>query len=101
MIEHIVCFQFKEVVSEKSQFEIVETLLAFENSIPGIVNLSAGVNVTEEVNFHHGYSIGLRVTFENEDALRDYQTHPIHQQFVNRIKEDIQNIVVVDYPIHS
>ncbi|WP_339272987.1 Dabb family protein [Paenibacillus sp. FSL W8-0426] len=45
----------------------------------------------------HGYTIGLRVIFENQNALRAYCPHPAHQAFVSVL--DGAASFVSDYPI--
>ena len=84
--------------AEKEQ-ELLDELYAFKGVIPGIVNITAGVNLREEAENAHGYSIGLRVTFENLDALRQYGPHLVHQQFVKNLDGILDKVVVVDYAI--
>ncbi|MCQ6557693.1 Dabb family protein [Paenibacillus mendelii] len=99
MYEHLVSFRFKgELTSEKEQ-ELLNELYAFKGVIPGIIDITAGVNLREEAQNAHGYSIGLRVTFESLDALRQYGPNPIHQQFVKNLDGILDKVVVVDYAI--
>lgn len=55
--------------------------------------------MTEEQENVHGYTLGLRVTFESQEALRAYGPHPAHQKFVSMLEGILENVVVVDYPI--
>jgi len=97
--EHLVSFRFNEKVTLEKQQQLVDGLLAFKGAIPGIVEVTAGVNVTEETHNVHGYTLGLRVTFESQEALRAYGPHPVHQAFVRELDGLIDGVVVVDYPI--
>ncbi|WP_235549448.1 MULTISPECIES: Dabb family protein [unclassified Paenibacillus] len=99
MFEHLVSFRFKENLDPQKEKELLETLLSLKNKIPGIVDLSAGVNVTEETDNVQGYTLGLRVTFEDQESLRQYGPHPAHQQFVKSLEGIIENVIVIDYPI--
>jgi hypothetical protein len=99
MYEHLVIFRFKQELSAEKKNELLESLLGFKGRIPGIADISAGYNVTEETNNIHGYSLGLRVTFESREALHAYGPHPVHQQFVKLLDGILENVVVVDYPI--
>jgi hypothetical protein len=99
MFEHLVLFEFNEKMNPQKEKELIEFLLSFKDSIPGIIELTAGINVTEETENIHGYSLGLRVTFQDREALRQYGPHPIHQQFVKLLDGIIENVVVMDYPI--
>jgi hypothetical protein len=78
MYEHLIIFKFQSNVTSAEQSELVNQLLAFKDKIPGINDLSAGVNTTEETQHIHGYTVGMRVTFENLQASREYLKHPMH-----------------------
>lgn len=99
MFEHLVVFKFNANVTPAKQQELLDQLLSFKGRIPGIVDMSAGINVTEETDNIHGYTLGLRVTFEDREALRTYGPHPVHQQFVRSLDGILESVVVADYPI--
>jgi len=99
MYEHMVFFKFNEQITQDKEQELLDKLLSFKGKIPGIVELSAGFNVTEEEGNQHGYTLGLRVTFEDKVSLDQYGPHPVHQEFVRSLDGVITNVVVVDYPI--
>jgi hypothetical protein len=99
MYEHIVIFKFNEYITPEKEQDLLNQLLAFKGKIPGIVELTAGFNVTEEIEQKQGFTLGLRVTFENKQALDEYQPHPIHQDFVSSLAGIIDNVIVVDYQI--
>jgi hypothetical protein len=98
MYEHLVFFKFNDSLSPDKQDELLEKLKAFEGVIPGIVRLTAGINVTEEKDRIQGYTLGLQVTFENKEALNEYGPHPAHQIFVRSLDGVIEDVIVVDYP---
>jgi len=99
MFEHIVLLKLKSDVTADQQEDVVKLAQTFKGAIPGIVDLSAGINVTEEVEHKQGYTLGIRVTFENRQACRDYVQHPLHQNFLQSVGPFVEGIVVVDYPI--
>ncbi|WFR60638.1 Dabb family protein [Paenibacillus amylolyticus] len=99
MIEHLVVFKFNDKTTLAKQQEWVEQLLALQEQIPGIVTLTAGINVTEETDRIQGYTIGLRVTFADLEALRAYGPHPAHQAFVASLDGWVEDVIVVDYAI--
>lgn len=99
MFEHLVSFKFNETYTADKEKALLDTLMTFKERIPGIVELTAGVNVTEEVDNIHGYMLGLRVTFQDQEALRQYGPHPVHQQFVKLLDGMLEKVVVIDYPI--
>ncbi|MFC9709744.1 Dabb family protein [Paenibacillus sp. NPDC056933] len=101
MFEHLVVFKFNDKITSDKQQEFVAQLLALQEQVPGIVDLTAGVNITEETDRIQGFTIGLRVTFEDQEALRNYGPHPAHQAFVASLNGWVENVIVTDYPIPS
>lgn len=99
MFEHLVVFKFNSKTTPAKQQEFVAQLLALQEQIPGIVALTAGINATEETDRMQGYTIGLRVTFEDQDALRAYGPHPAHQLFVASLNGWVEDVIVADYLI--
>ncbi|MBD2870573.1 Dabb family protein [Paenibacillus arenilitoris] len=98
MYEHLVAFKFNDGITPAKRQELLDQLLAFRGRIPGIVDLSAGINVTEEAENVHGFTLGLRVTFEDRASLQAYGPHPVHQAFVKSLDGLLDNVIVVDYP---
>lgn len=101
MFEHLVCFKFKETLAAQKEQEVIENLLSLKGKIPGIVEITAGVNETEETGNIQGYTIGLRVTFQDRESLQQYGPHPAHQEFVRSLKGILENVIVIDYPIQK
>lgn len=99
MFEHIVLLKLKPDASIVEQENAVKRAHDFKGNIPGIVDLSAGINVTEETEHAQGFTLGIRVTFENQQACRDYLQHPLHHNLLQSIGPFVEGIVVVDYPI--
>lgn len=99
LIEHIVLFKFNDNFTTVREQELLNKLLAFRLSIPGIVQLTAGRNVMREEDYFHGYTLALRITFEDQNALEAYGPHPVHQDFVSSLEGIIDTIIVADYPI--
>ena len=100
MFEHLVVFKFNSSFNPEQEQQLVQALLGLKDHIPGITGLTAGVNVTEETENIHGYTLGLRATFTDQEALRAYGPHPAHQRFVAMLEGIIESVVVVDYPVH-
>jgi hypothetical protein len=99
MYEHIVTFKFSENITVEKEQALLKQLKEIKGKIPGIVELTAGMNVTEEIENKHGYTLALRITFENKLALDHYLPHPVHQEFVSSLTGIIENVIVVDYEI--
>ncbi|SDO16253.1 Dabb family protein [Alkalicoccus daliensis] len=99
MYEHLVFFKFNENLTAEKEAELLETLQGFKEKIPGIAALTAGINVTEEIENIKGYTLGLRVTFEDKSSLDSYANHPEHLKFVASLEGVIEDVIVVDYPL--
>ncbi|WP_223275550.1 Dabb family protein [Paenibacillus elgii] len=99
MFEHIVLLKFKPDVSNTEKEDAVKRAYSFKGNIPGIVDLSAGINMTEEIVHMQGFTLGIRVTFENQQACRNYIQHPLHQDLLQSIGPFVEGIVVMDYPV--
>ncbi|QGG54845.1 Dabb family protein [Paenibacillus sp. FSL W8-1187] len=98
MMEHLVSFKFNRPLEAAEQEELLALLRGLRGQVPGIIELTCGFNETEETDNIHGFTLGLRVTFTDREALRDYGPHPAHQAFVSRLEGLVEQVVVVDYP---
>jgi hypothetical protein len=99
MVEHLVAFKFNRILETGEEQSILEQIRGLKDQIPGIVELSAGRNETEELENIHGFTLGLRVLFTGKEALRNYGPHPAHQALVGRIVGMLGQVVVVDFPV--
>ena len=95
MIVHQVLFDFKPEVTESDLKDIQRELLALENKIPEIKEISCGPNFS---NRSDGYNYGLLVKVDSRDALAVYAEHEAHQKVVNEvIRPRLARIIAVDY----
>ena len=68
MYEHNVVFRFNKNITPEKEQDLLNQLKAFKGRIPGIVELTAGINTTGEIEAKQGYTLGLRITFEDKQA---------------------------------
>lgn len=99
--EHMVFFKWNSNMTREQESELVQELLCFKKLIPGILEVSAGHNITEEIDKIQGYTLGLRITFENQQVLKGYAMDSVHQSFKEKIQGAYDNILVIDYPIQN
>lgn len=94
MIEHVVLLSVRP--GENAE-PMLSALRALAETIPGIVSLSAGANITQRgKQFTHGLSLRL----ESQEALDRYLAHPRHVAVVEeQIKPIIEDIVVLDWVV--
>jgi hypothetical protein len=83
-IVHVVAFKYKKAVTEPKQKEIADALVALKKSIPQIISVQHGKNVSKE-GFDKGYHDLFIVTFANEKDRDTYLEHPKHKDFAKML----------------
>lgn len=97
MIEHVVLFKLKAAATAEQKERMLAGLKTLRQSVPGIVDLSCGVNFSER---SQGYEIGLVVRFTDRAALDAYLPHPAHRAVVEeKVRPIMESAIVVDYEI--
>ena len=99
MLKHCVFLNFKTEISESEQFDIFEGLSMLKDQIEGWVEFEYGNNL----DFEHksaDYNSGFIASFENRQALLEYNEHPEHallgSKLVSMCKGGHQGIIVFD-----
>jgi hypothetical protein len=77
---HVVSFKYKKAVTDAKQKEIADALVALKQSIPQIISVQHGKNVSKE-GFDKGFHQLFIVTFANEKDRDIYLEHPKHKEF--------------------
>ncbi len=97
MLRHIVLFKLKDSSSEMLQ-ETKDRLMAMKGRIPELLDIRVGIDVLRS---DRSYDLVLETTFESIEAMRSYQVHPVHEEFVAFFKPNRDNTIVVDYMLES
>lgn len=84
MIQRIVLVKFSEETTNEQLQEVITRFTALKESLTGIVDLQAGLNISER---NKEYQVVLMVRFEDKAALEAYVSNPDHQAVANYIKE--------------
>ena len=99
MIKHCVFLNFKSETSESEQFDIFEGLSNLKNQIEGLNDFEYGNNLDFEQK-SADYNSGFIASFENHQALLEYNEHPEHallgSKLVSMCKGGHQGIIVFD-----
>jgi Stress responsive A/B Barrel Domain len=97
MIEHILLLRWNDKTSQEAIDRAIGELRGLKEKIPGIVDLSSGVNFSERAK---GFTHGMIFHFKDRAALEGYIRHPDHQHvvqtFLNPIRADT---LVFDYEV--
>jgi hypothetical protein len=83
-IIHVVAFKYKKAVTDAKKKEIADALVALKKSIPQIISVQHGANVSKE-GFDKGYNELFIVTFANEKDRDVYLEHPKHKEFAKML----------------
>lgn len=93
MLTHIVLFRLKD----RSPDNVTRTrdrMAAIAGQIPQLRSIHVGVNV---VNSPNAYDIALVETFDSPEALKAYQSHPVHLELLRDIMSGFESFASVDY----
>jgi len=95
MVEHVVLFKLKPEATDDQRAAMCRALGELGTSVPGILDISAGVNFSDR---NQGFDVGLVVKFVDRDALEVYLPHPAHRAAVEQfVRPILQEVIVVDY----
>lgn len=99
MVHHIVSWNFKENLTEEKKEEV---LSAIRSKIQEVTNLSKGCiscEVYAPLLNTSSADVLLSGVFLSESDLASYQVHPVHQEAVAIIKENLTNRVCADFEV--
>ncbi len=88
MIIHIALFRWKENTTTQEINDALLSVKALENKCPGVKSIHCGKNFHKEAK---GFTHGIVVLAENQNALDGYRQHPDHKfiaQKIEAIEED-------------
>ena len=98
MFSHVVVFW-----TDPTQPNAAEELLAGANQflkpIPGVLHFHAGQMArSHRAVVDQSYQVALNLVFPNKQAQDDYQVHPQHGEFVEKVfKKVCKKVVVHDF----
>jgi len=96
MLRHVVLFKFKETASPAEIKKIEEEFLALRSKIDTVADLEWGTNNSPE-GLAKGYTHCFLVTFADEKGRQAYLPHAAHTAFVEILKPQLEEVLVIDY----
>jgi hypothetical protein len=75
MLTHIVCWKYKEEITEEQREDHRAALLGLVGQIPEIVEFRVGKDM---MHLERSFDTALYSTFADESALQRYSDHPAH-----------------------
>ena len=102
MIRHVVLFKMRAGLGPKDAADIVTALKGLKGVIPGIIEVTGGVDVSPE-GLQRGNTHALSVDFANAAARDTYLPHPAHQKvgamIVGASEGGLSGITVLDWEV--
>ena len=99
MIKHIVMWKLKDEAHGNDKATnaglIKEKLEELSGKIEGLLKIEIGIDFIGENNF----DVVLYSELTSEEALNEYQNHPLHQAVLPFIREAVSDRKAVDYKI--
>jgi len=98
MFSHVVIF-WTDPANPKSADELIAGAKKYLAPIPGITHFHAGkMAPSRRPVVDQSYQVALNVAFTDRQAQDDYQVHPLHLEFVEKIfKPHCRKVVVYDF----
>ncbi len=94
MIRHIVFFKFKPETTNEQIEKLEFGFSGLPAMIPQIKSFEFGRDI---VKSDRSYDFALNSSFEDLEAMAEYQVHPAHVDVVTYVKEICQQVVAADY----
>lgn len=98
MFSHIVIFWTKPEVSSATE-ALLEGAEKYLRPIPGVKSFHIGKMVgSERPVVDQSYQVALNLIFDSKQAQDDYQVHPLHIEFVEKVFKPVcARAVIYDF----
>jgi Stress responsive A/B Barrel Domain len=95
MFSHVVIF-WTDPANPKAADELLAGIERYLRPIPGALHFHAGkVAASHRPVVDQSYQVALNIVFPNKQTQDDYQVHPSHVQFVEKVFKSLHKKVVV------
>jgi hypothetical protein len=96
-LQHVVLFSFPEDLGPEDDAEMRRQVAAWPELIGGMTVVRLGRSIDESRT--RGYQYLLHTEFPDVPALRAYQQHPVHQDFLRWVLDRNCTPLAFDYPL--
>ncbi len=94
MLTHIVCWKYKEEITETERGEHIAKLKNLPSVIEEILEFNVGADM---LGLDRSYDTGLVAIFKDREALESYTIHGLHQEAAAFGKRIAAHVVSVDF----
>ncbi|WP_018616896.1 Dabb family protein [Segetibacter koreensis] len=96
IIQRIVCFKFKAGTTAEAIEQHMRGFAHLKDSIPYILSYRAGFTVKGDLTEKPEYDVMHYCTYRNEEEIRLYSIHPVHQRFIQQNKSIWEKVLVIN-----
>ena len=98
MFSHVVIF-WADPANPNAADELIAGAKKYLAPLPGIVHFHVGkMAPSHRPVVDQTYQVALNVVFDSKQAQDEYQVHPLHLDFVEKVfKPNCQKVVVYDF----
>ncbi|MDB5242734.1 MAG: Stress responsive alpha-beta barrel protein [Spirosoma sp.] len=95
-IQRIVCFKFKPGTTPLAIQQHMQGFASLKDSIPYILSYQAGATVLADLSQPPEYDVMHYCTYRNEEEIKRYSIHPVHQRFITQNKKIWEKVLVIN-----
>ncbi len=98
MFSHVVIF-WTDPANPKAAEELIAGAKKYLAPIPGIVHFHVGrMTPSQRPVVDQSYQVALNVVFDGKQSQDNYQVHPLHVDFVEKVFKPVcKKVVVYDF----
>lgn len=96
MLRHVVLFKWAPTFTPELQRRWMQGLDALQGAVPGLLSLSHGADI---LGASRSYDHAIVADFASLDALRGYDTHPLHEAIKPLSLPNVEAIHAVDFEL--
>jgi hypothetical protein len=91
-----VCFKFKAGTTKEAIEQHMAGFAHLKDSIPYILTYQAGPTVMGDLQEKPEYDVMHYCTYRNEEEIKLYSVHPLHQRFIQHNKSIWEKVLVIN-----
>ncbi len=95
-IQRIVCFKFKPGTTQEAIEQHMRGFAGLKDSISYILSYQAGPTVKGDLTEKGEYDVMHYCTYRNEEEIKLYSVHPVHQRFIEQNKAIWEKVLVIN-----
>lgn len=95
-IQRIICFKFKSGTTQEAIDQHMRGFAGLKDSISYILSYQAGPTLKGDLSEKGEYDVMHYCTYRNEQEIKLYSVHPVHQRFINKNKAIWEKVLVIN-----